>query len=505
MSFSRGLAVLAGGMTFMAQAVSKPNIIYILADDMGVGDVAALGEDAKVKTPNLDGLVVGGMHFTDAHTGSAVCTPTRYGLLTGRYNWRSELKKGVLDGYSRALIPSDRETVGKLLQRNGYATAMIGKWHLGMTWTKKDGSPVTELKPPKGTEGQINFSKPFRGGPVDCGFDYFYGINASLDFPPYTWLENDRVVKVPSEKRPGQGGKKAGAPQIMMRGGVQAPGFAPELILKGLTEKTVEYIEQSKAGKPFFLYLPLNAPHTPVVPRDGFVGKSACGIYGDFIQEIDWSIGEIVAALRQKGILENTMIVFTADNGASPASFPLEQEKEFGHKPSHIYKGRKGSLNEGGHRVPFIVQWPAAVKKGSRCDTACSLNDLYATCAALVGAEVAPNAGEDSFNILPLLEGEDGRYRRNGMVYHDFGGRFAFRDGRWKLITSKFTKKRALYDLEADPSETDNLYAEHPEIVSRLENKLTRIVLDGRSTPGAKLDNDGPEWWEQLIWIDPSP
>ena len=384
----------------------QPNIIYILADDMGVGDISALNPEAKLKTPQLDALLAGGMHFTDAHTSSSVCTPTRYGLMTGRYSWRSELKKGVLQGYSRALVSPERDTVASLLKRNGYKTAMIGKWHLGLNWKLNDGSTVTELKEPKGIEEQIDFTQPFSGGPIDLGFDYWYGINASLDFPPYTWIENNQVVEVPTIKRPFQGGKKEGKEDLMMRGGLQTPDFQPELILKGLTEKAVDYIEASDSSAPYFIYMPLNAPHTPVVPRDGFKGKSDAGIYGDFVQEIDWSIGEVVAALKKKGQLENTLIIFTADNGASEASFSPEMEERFGHNPSHIYKGRKGSLDEGGHRVPFIAHWLAMVKAGSQCDTACNLNDFYATCAGLVGVDVAPNVAEDSFSILPLLAGK---------------------------------------------------------------------------------------------------
>lgn len=480
---------------------ARPNIVFILADDMGVGDVSALNPAAKLKTPNIDALVANGMRFLDAHTSSSVCTPTRYGLMTGRYSWRSELKKGVLQGYSRALLLPSHDTVALLLKRNGYQTAMIGKWHLGLNWKLKDGSTVTELKEPVGIEEQIDFTQPFRGGPVDLGFDYWYGINASLDFPPYAWLENDRVVDIPTEHRPFQGGKKEGKADLMMRGGLQVPGFQPEMILKGLTEKAADYIGKLKPAAPFFLYMPLNAPHTPVVPREGFKGRSQCGIYGDFVQEIDWSVGEVVAALKRAGLLENTLLIFTADNGASKSSFSLEQEQKFDHHPSGIYKGRKGSLDEGGHRVPFVAQWPAAIPAGSRSDVMCGLTDLYATCAELVGETVAPNAGEDSYSMLPLFFQTPEKYKRTNAVHHDFAGRFAFRDGKWKLIPNKNPKKAALYNLESDVSETTNLHGKYPEIVEQLEKSLTEVVNNGRSTPGAKQQNDGPEWWTQLIWM----
>ncbi|VGO19226.1 sulfatase family protein [Pontiella sulfatireligans] len=495
----RIILLLTVAMASVAVHAGKPNIVFILADDMGVGDVSGLNPDAKLSTPNLDSLIQKGMHFTDAHTSSAVCTPTRYGLMTGRYNWRSELKFKVVNGYGRAVIAPDRDTVADLLKRNGYKTAMIGKWHLGLNWKLKDGSGISDWRP-EGIEDQVDFTQPFSGGPIDCGFDWYYGINASLDFPPYTFLENDHVTKVPTELRPKQGSKEN--KQIMMRSGLQVEGFRPELVLKHFTEKAVAFIAEQKADNPFFLYLPLNAPHTPVLPRDEFKGSSECGIYGDFIQEIDWAVGQVLQALEKQGLLENTLLVFTADNGASNASFSPNQEKEFNHKPSYIYKGRKGSLDEGGHRVPYIVHWPAAVKPDSRCDMACCLNDLYATCAELVGETVAENAGEDSFSMMPLLKGQSRGYERNGLVHHDLAGRFALRDGRWKLQFHRFERKYGLYDMENDPEQENNLYAAHPEIVKQLETKLTQLVMKGRSSLGTPQKNDGPEWWEQLTWMD---
>lgn len=478
-----------------------PNIVFILADDMGVGDVSCLNPEAKVRTPNLDKLASGGMIFTDAHTSSAVCTPTRYGLMTGRYNWRSELKDRVVDGYGKSIIDPKLDTVPELLARNGYQTAIFGKWHLGLDWVRKDGVPITEFRP--GNIGpDVDFSKPFKGGPLDHGFDYYFGINASLDFPPYTWLENDRVVEVPDKARDGQGGKKVNEPQLMMRGGLQTEDFRPELILKGLTEKAVEYIETKEGKRPFFLYFPLNAPHTPVVPRKGFLGSSECGIYGDFIQEIDWTVGEIVSALKKAGLLENTLLVFTADNGASRASFPDDFEEKYGHKPSGKYKGRKASLDEGGHRVPFIVRWPGVVEQSSNSDTTICLNDLYATCAALVGETLAKDSGVDSFNMLSLMKGQPDTYQRNGLVHHDFIGRFAFREGPWKLNMGKEEASKALYNLDESLSERENLIKKYPEIAERLQQQLSSIILNGRSTTGPALKNDEPTHWEQLYWIE---
>ncbi|VGO20794.1 sulfatase family protein [Pontiella sulfatireligans] len=478
----------------------RPNIIFILADDMGVGDVSGLNAQAKLATPHLDAMIRGGMKFTDAHTSSAVCTPTRYGLLTGRYNWRSELKGMVVNGYGKAVIAPDRSIVADILKSKGYKTAMIGKWHLGLNWKTKDGSPITDWTPPK-MDDKIDFTQPFTGGPLDCGFDTYYGINASLDFPPYTFLNGDRVTVVPTELRPRQGRKKNDTLQLMMRGGLQVPGFRPEKVLQHFSEKAVAYIEAQQEGVPFFLYLPLNSPHTPVVPREEFKGTSQCGIYGDFVQEADWTVGQIVMALEKTGLLENTLLIFSADNGASRVSFSLEKEEQFDHHPSGIYRGRKGDLHEGGHRVPFIVQWPAAITPGTACDVPCNLNDFYATCAELVGKPLADTEAEDSFSMVPLLKGRSGGYSRTSMVHHDYSGQFGFRDGPWKLKYNRGGNYE-LHDLSADPAEKKNLYKTHPERVELMAKMLTKIVEDGRSTPGAPQKNDGPKWWEQLVWME---
>ncbi|MHC5068258.1 MAG: sulfatase family protein, partial [Planctomycetota bacterium] len=419
------------------QAAERPNVVVILADDMGVGDVAALNSEAKVTTPHIDRLADEGVIFRDGHTCSAVCTPTRYGLLTGRYNWRSPLKKHVVDGYAGAVISPTLDTMAAMLQRAGYATACIGKWHLGLSWQRADGTVISELKVAKGVkiESEVDFSKPFVGGPTTVGFDYFYGISASLDFPPYVMLENDRVTEVPAVNRPGQGGKRIGEPQLMMRGGLAREGFRPEMVLSEFTAKAVEWIGQQSGEQPFFLYMPINSPHTPVVPREEFLGSSKCGIYGDFIQETDWAVGQVLAALEAKGVLDNTLVVFTADNGASKASFSLEQEEEFGHKPSHIYAGRKGSLNEGGHRVPLVARWGAVTPAGMISDGLVCLNDLYATAAELAGVDgIDPAAGVDSHSFATLLRDPSAASARANLVSHDFGGRFAFRSGPWKVI-----------------------------------------------------------------------
>lgn len=494
-----GLAVAVPGAA-AAPASPRPNLVIILADDLGVGDVRGLNPDAKINTPNLDALIASGAAFTDAHSGSSVCTPTRYGLMTGRSAWRTRLKRGVIDGYSGPLIPPGRDTLPSLLQRNGYRTAMVGKWHLGLGWSLRDGDAASELNA-DGVEDRVDFAAPIVGGPCDLGFDSWFGIAASLDFPPYAFIENDRLLELPSERRPRQGGKRQGEPQLMMRAGPQVPGFEPDQVMRRLTDRAVAVVAEQSADTPFFLYLALTAPHTPVTPHADFVGTSDCGRYGDFVQEIDHTVGRVVAALESAGLADNTLVVFTADNGSSRAAFPPELEAQYGHATSGIYKGRKASLDEGGHRVPFIVRWPQTVRPGSMIATTCSLEDFYATAADLVDEATAENAGEDSFSLLPLLRGEPEAYRRPLTVHHDFAGRFAVREGRWKLLVDKPGEKFRLYDLDADPGETRDRADVEPAVTDRLRERLTEVVRLGRTTPGPAQANDGPAWWPQLSWM----
>ena len=498
-------------------AQKKPNIVYILADDMGIGDISGLNPSSKINTPNIDKLLENGMNFTDAHTASAVCTPTRYGIITGRYPWRTRLKKGVVDGYSKTLIQNDIDTAPALLQRNGYHTAMIGKWHLGWNWViKGEDSLVRDISLPDykfaaGVEEHVDFSKPFTAGPIDRGFEYFYGINASLDFPPYVFSENNKATTLPNEILPFQGPNKSKPnwkndvlekKQIMQRKGIKDPKFdAGETLLK-LTNHSTEYIKNSDASKPFFLYIALTAPHTPVLPRKEFVKSSNAAAYGDFIQELDWSVGKVVQALMDRGIEDNTIIVFTADNGASKASFPVEFETKYNHKPSRELKGRKGSLNEGGHRVPFIVQWKNEIQPRSENNTTVSLNDLYATCAAIIDIPQPKDQGVDSYSLLNLFYGIN-YYTRTSNVYSDYGGRYAVRKGDFKLILSPNKKNRSLYNLKEDIGETTNLYGQQKyiKIQKDLMNEITSIIKNGRSTTGKKLENEGPKVWKALYWM----
>jgi len=473
-------------------AAERPNIVFILADDMGIGDISALNDESKIQTPNLDHFIKQGMVFTDAHTASAVCTPTRYGLLTGRYPWRSELKEGVANGYSKALIAPGLDTVPKLLKRAGYNTAMTGKWHLGFDWTFKDGAePIRELKPDsKKLENLVDYTQPFKGGPVDCGFDYFYGMVASPGMPPYTFLENDRVALLPTEQQAWYGprndfpaGKKKDYERwaTMLRPGLKAPGFESNQVMLRYTEKAVEYLKRQKTDTPFFLYVPYAAP-------------------------LDWSIGQILHTLEENGLAKNTLVFFSADNGHAPASFPMEFKEKYGHDPEHGLRGHKARLFEGGHRVPFAVRWPGRINPGTVCETTICLNDLYATCAALTGQKVDENSGVDSYSMLGLLIGGS-PYGRPSTVYADYGGRFAVRKGDWKLILNPNPKQLQLFNLKNDLGEGQNrvMNPEFKSVVDDLMNTITAIVANGRTTAGPVLQNDGSKQWRQLYWMESKP
>ncbi len=477
---------------------SRPNIVYILADDLGYGDVRCLNPESKIATPNIDRLASQGMSFTDAHSGSSVCTPTRYGILTGRYAWRSRLKSGVLGGYSPHLIEPGRLTVASLLKRNGYHTAGIGKWHLGLDWSTRQPSAFGDGIEPKGPISAVDYTRPIRNGPTALGFDYYYGISASLDMPPYLYIHNDQTVGVPTTEK------------TYLRKGPAHADFEAVGVLPTITTKAVEYIDSRSKDpehRPFFLYFPLTAPHTPIVPDETFAGRSGIGAYGDFVMQIDATVGRVLDAIERNGLSGNTLVIFTSDNGCSPsADFPALAS--FGHHPSAQWRGYKADIFEGGHRIPFVVRWPGRVQPGSICDDTICLTDLMATCAAIVGAALPDDAGEDSVNLLPDLLGTAKGPLREATVHHSINGSFAIRQGRWKLAlcpdSGGWSAPRPgrsevsdlppiqLFDLSRDVGERHNVQAEHPEVVSRLTKLLEKYVSEGRSTPGSPRANDTP-------------
>ncbi len=506
-------------------SATHPNMIVILADDLGIGDVKCYGKElCKVDTPHMDQLARKGMQFTDAHTSSSVCTPTRYGLLTGRYNWRSTMKKGVLNGFSKALIPTTRETIPAFLKKQGYRTGCVGKWHLGMDFPTTNGKPASSTAKNSGqlaSKCNVKWDGTITNGPTALGFDYYFGISASLDYPPYIWIENGRFVG------------KATAIKAFHRPGPAHKDFEDYDVLPTITRKSVEYIgKQSKGGPPFFLYVALNSPHTPISPSKAFQGKSALGPYGDFVMETDWSIGQIVQAIEREGLAESTLIIVTSDNGCSPAAQrkghsthlkfnqgvrePLDPRA---HYANAIYRGHKADVYEGGHRVPFIVRWDEKIKVGSTCDLPICLTDIFATAAEITGASIADASAEDSVSFLPHLLGTADKSARPAVVHHSMNGSFSIRQGKWKLLfcpgsggwsnpspgkidPDKLADEEwvQLYDLKTDPAETENLSGQHPETVKRLTSLMNSYIAKGRSTPGAPQKNDGgathlyPKW-----------
>jgi arylsulfatase A-like enzyme len=482
------------------QNMKKPNIVYILADDMGYGDLSCLNLESKIRTENLDRVASGGMSFTDAHSSSAVCTPSRYSILTGRYNWRSELKQGVVFGYSPHVIEAGRETVASMLRARGYTTACIGKWHLGLDWEFNDSENAIP-----------DFTKPVKNGPLDCGFDRFFGISASLDMPPYAYIENDRVTAIPDDCVASNKGK------AYWREGLIAPDFRHEDVLPVCTRKSIEFIyEQADAGNPFFLYFPLPAPHTPILPLEKFRGSSGTNEYGDFCLQVDDTVGRIAAVLDEKGISDNTIFIFTSDNGCSPHA-DFAELATFEHNPSYIFRGHKADIYEGGHRIPLIIKWPEIVPSGSvRDDTVC-LVDFMATIADILNIRLPDNTAEDSVSNLSLWKGEarEGSLRE-ATVHHSINGSFSIRKGNWKLEmcpgSGGWSYPRPeeceglppiqLYDLSVDIGERRNLYSEKPEIVKELTDLLTSYVKNGRSTPGAPQPNTGVKYWPQLNWLN---
>jgi arylsulfatase A-like enzyme len=491
-------------------AADRPNIIYVLCDDLGYGDISSFHPAGKIATPAFDRLAREGMRFTDAHSGSAVCTPTRYGLLTGRYAWRSRLQQGVLGGLSPRLIEQERLTVPEFLRQQGYHTACIGKWHLGLDWVKLPGKEVTELSIESPQQvNNVDYSQPFSNGPLAVGFDTFFGISASLDMVPYTFLNQDRVLALPTEQR--DFSMMLGSEQGRTRTGPAAPEFDAATVLPELTARSEQYLrEQASAarnGRPFFLYLPLASPHTPILPTAAWQGKSGLNHYADFVQETDASIGRLLDVLDELELSEHTLFIATSDNGCSPqADYP--ELLKLGHNPSGDWRGTKADIYEGGHRVPFVARWPGRVAPGSTCAETICLTDLLATCAEILEVSLPDNSGEDSVSLLPALLGRNTGPLREGTVHHSINGSFAIRAGVWKLClcpgsggwsTPRPNRDNTdqlpgvqLFNLQDDPAEQRNLAGSEPGKVAELTALLQDYISRGRSTPGTVQPNAVP-------------
>ena len=479
------LALLSASLGLLS---AKPNVIIVMADDLGIGDVSPTNPDCKIKTPHLQKMADQGVTFLDAHTPSSVCTPTRYGLLTGRYNWRSRLARGVLSGTSNHLIPADRPTLGHLLKEAGYHTSMIGKWHLGWDWTK-DGK-------------KIDFAKPVKNGPDINGFDQYYGHCGSLDMAPYVWVDTGKPTAIPIRE---EGVTKKQDPYGWYRKGPIAPDFEIEQVLPHLFQKAITRIEERvKEDQPFFIYLPLPAPHTPIVPVPPFKGASKMNPYADFVMQMDHHMGQLMAALKKNGVNDNTLLIFTSDNGCSPEG-NFDALAKFNHSPSGKYRGHKADIYEGGHRVPLIFRWPGSIKGDRTTNSLACLTDLYTTLQDITDQPRKPLGGEDGFSLWPLLS-EKGDTDRKNIISHSISGHFAIREGDWKLCLASGSggwsapkeaqaKKQGLpamqlFNLKTDLGEKTNLVAKKPDKVKALLALLETQVTQGRSTPGKNLSND---------------
>lgn len=503
------------------EQTQNPNIIIIYTDDQGYGDVSYLNPEAKFQTPNIDKIAREGVVFTDGHSSDAVCTPSRYSLLTGRYSWRTALKKGVLQADGPCLIEKDRMTIASLLKEHGYNTAMVGKWHLQMEFQGEPGE-------------NRDWSQPFTEGPVEHGFDYFFGIPASMNYGILTYLENDRVLDPPvlwTKKKPDPSDRSYGDvmnPKAYRMtppyenapgeggGWVEvAPSFNDELVLETFAAKAVEFIDEAaRDERPFFLYLPLTSPHLPHCTHPDFRGRSDCGNYGDFMEETDFRVGQVLDALRANGIENNTLVIFSSDNGAE-TNYEYQRDTH-DHYSSLHFKGGKRDIYEGGHRVPFLMRWPDRISEGSTIDVPVCQTDYLATIADIIGVALPDNAAEDSYSLLPYLNDQESIEQERGpVIHHSVTGHFAIREGKWKLnmlrgsggsLNPTFYKPKdgealyELYDLENDPGETTNLYFEYPEVVESLKHKITSTIENGRTTPGAPQDFVRSNW-DQLTWM----
>lgn len=494
------LGIFASGFLNAASSKSeltKPNIIVIYTDDQGYGDVSALNPEAKFQTPNLDRLANEGIAFTNGHSADTVCTPSRYGLLTGRYPWRTKRKGGVLGAEAKCMIVEGRMTLASLLKDNGYNTAMVGKWHLGMDFP--------------GTSKNRDWTQPIEDMPLDKGFDYFYGIPASLNFGVLAWFEG-RYAKVPpmmrtsKKKNPRHVDYRIMPPYSDNGKGMEiASDFIDNQCLTRFTDKAIEWMAtkatEANSGKPFFLYLPYTSPHYPVCPLPEFHGQGEAGAYGEFVIETDYHVGRILEFLEAEGLDKNTLIVYTSDNGPEK-SWPGRLE-ETGHDSRGGFQGGKRSPYEGGHRVPFLVRWPAGIEQPGRTwDKIVGQTDLMATFADLVGVSLMDNAGEDSQSFAAVLTDAKVDLDRLPLINRgEDSGRYAITDENWKLILPATKKDQPeLYDLSSDRAETQNVAAQYPEKVTQLEKQITKIVANGRTTDGAVQPND-TGYWRQLSWM----
>lgn len=517
--------------------MKKPNVILMFVDDLGYGDISCFNENSKIRTPAIDALAESGMRFTDSHACSAVCTPSRYGLLTGRYSWRSRLKQMVLPGESETLIEHDRMTLAHLFKRAGYHTACVGKWHLGLDWTLKEKPEPADFNAPEeyyadlgkpvcGRNGDFDFRKervcegldidytaPIKFGPNQYGFDYFFGMPASLDQPPFVYIENDHVVEQPAYLSGEMHlDRRTASMQQQWQLGPIAPSFDHRKVLPDMNDKVLELIDAyAQTDEPFFIYYPTPAVHGPLLPTKEFEGKSKLNAYADVVMMVDDMVRQIMEKLEQRGLANDTVFIFTSDNGCSGvADYPALLEK--GHNPSYIFRGKKTEIYEGGHRVPTIVHYPACVPANTTCGETVCHTDFFRTFGDLLNLPVEDSAAEDSVSNLPLWKGGQDPVRES-TVYTSVAGCFAIQQGPWKLelceTAGMFDDQKKiedgqyafqLYHMQEDICETENLIDKYPERAEEMKRALLDIVQRGRSTPGTPQKNTGPDYWSTLEW-----
>jgi arylsulfatase A-like enzyme len=507
--------LIAGDARLRGAPALRPNIVVILADDLGYGDVQCDNpQRGKIPTPNMDRLAAQGMRFTDGHSSSGVCSPSRYTLLTGRYHWRTRLQNGIVGVFGAPLIAPDRMTIASLVKQHGYRTAAIGKWHLGWDWpiaaeqrplfqapkmAGKDDEARLAGEAPAATPQHLAawhaiFSKPIPGGPTTRGFDTYFGTDVP-NWPPYCFIENDRTLGIPSEFLPAANfkGNLASLP------GPALKDWKLEDILPTLGDRAAQFIaDAAKKPEPFLLYIPLTAPHTPLSVVNEWKNKSGLNTYADFVMQTDATVGRVLDALEKSGTADRTLVLFTSDNGCAPYIGAADLEK-MGHFPSGPLRGYKSDAWEGGHRVPFVARWPGVVKPGTTCGQLVLHADFIATIADILGTKLPATAGEDSFSLLPLLKGGDKPVREQS-VNCSVGGLPSVRSGAWKLILGPGSggwgkggdqsQPVQLYNLDDDIGEMKNLAAAQPERVEKMKALLEKLIADGRSTPGAVQKND---------------
>ena len=470
----------------------QPNIIIIYADDMGYGDLNCQNPDSKIPTPNLDKLASEGMRFTDAHSSSGICSPSRFALLSGTYHWRRQ--HGIVGAFGKPFFKDTDITLPQLLNENGYTTACIGKWHLGWDWEFKNEPSAEVIQWGKKRKvylpGDIDWSKPISGGPLARGFDYYFG-DGTINFPPYAWVENDRIIEAPSELMDIDSiGFETKEGRWEFRPGPKVKDWNPYKVLPTLTQKAVEYVKKQDKEKPFFLYFALPSPHAPIIPNDEFDGKSQAGGYGDFLVQTDWVAGQVLNALKENGLEDNTIVIFSADNG--PESYAWERAERYGHFSMGDFRGLKRDVWEGGHHVPFIVKWPGQIEAGSVSDEVISQVDIMATLARITETSLPENAAPDSYNFLPVLTGEEYLSPiREATIHNTYAGKWGIRKGDWLYINSNsgghreapesfkklkgytdFETEGILFNMKDDPEQRDNLYEMYPEKVEEMEEIL---------------------------------